>query len=48
MYIFIEIQTVRFSDILKCFNKGGGIKTIGSQSFFLFKKVHLIKRGHVP
>lgn len=44
----MEGETIRLSDILKLFNKGEGVRSIRSQPFFIFEKLHLTKRGHVP
>ena len=37
MYI-MESQAVRLSNVLKLFNKGGGVRGIGTQSAFYLRK----------
>ena len=44
MYI-MENQTVKLSNILKLFNKGGGVRGIGTQSSFYLIKFTQLERS---
>lgn len=40
-------EVVRLGDMLEFFNKGGEVSGLGPPIFFLFERVHLLKKGHV-
>lgn len=43
----LEGEVVRLGNTLEFFNKSRGICKIGHQSFFLFKRAYLVRRGHL-
>lgn len=46
--IVMEGKVTRLGNVLEFFNESGKIGSIGSQYFFLFERVQLMRRQHAP